>query len=346
VKGCRATGSAALLALAAATARAEPPASLRVVGDESACPNPSQVVGLLARLLQRTKIAPASGSAGVDDASISDEGTNFRVTVARQERSFADPTRQCTERARHAAVFIALVLDPPVVAEPAAPSPAPPATSAPPRATSPSAPTAPVAPSTPVPRPTAASTRENAPSATPPERVGATSHFDVALGALVQVAPPSSTRSWTTMGGAAAWARYKREFYLSVGAGVLYGSLHFDEADAGAWIVPLDFAAGWSVRVGGWEAGAEIGPALSVLAIAGKNLEQNQRQIRLELGGRAGVAGRFWFNDNFALCLSLGATWVPSPYRLAVDEPEGRGSVGSMPTLWLRGSGGLALEIE
>ncbi len=335
-----------LLALVAVSGRAEPPASLRVVGDETACPSPTQVVGLLVRLLQRSKLAPASGSAGVDDASISDDGANFRVAVAGQERSFSDPARQCTERARHAAVFIALVLDPPIVAEPAAPSAAPLPAPAPSRAPPPAAPAAPAAPNTPAPHLAGVTTRENASPAPAADGAIARSHFDIALGLVSQLAPASSTRSLTLTNGAAAWARYERRFYVSLGAGVLYGPLHFDEADAAAWFVLLDLAAGWSLRVGAWEAQAELGPAISLLAISGKNLAQSQRQIRLEMGGRAGVGGRFWFSDKFALYLSLGASWIPSPYRLTVDEPEGRTSVGSMPRLWLRGSGGLAVAIE
>ena len=86
---------------------------------------------MLDRMLPRTKVTADSGPAGASDAAVSDEGVHVRVNVAGQERSFDDGGRQCSERARHAAVFIALVVDPPSIAEsrpegPEAPPPAPP----------------------------------------------------------------------------------------------------------------------------------------------------------------------------------------------------------------------------
>src|SRR5260221_11730334 len=91
--------------------------SLRVAGDERACPAPSQVAAVLAPLLRGTKVAGGAGSPGPDDALVSDDGSKFRVAVASREREFNDAERDCTERARQAAVFIALVLDPPLVAD-------------------------------------------------------------------------------------------------------------------------------------------------------------------------------------------------------------------------------------
>src|SRR5882672_4276079 len=111
------------IALWAATAHGAARASLRIAGDVRACPAPSQVAAVLGTLLRGTKIAGTSGLPGPDDASVSDEGSKFRVEIAGRERVFDDAERDCTERARQAAVFVALVLDPPLVADRSAAEP-------------------------------------------------------------------------------------------------------------------------------------------------------------------------------------------------------------------------------
>ncbi|HSS37243.1 MAG TPA: hypothetical protein VLT58_00595 [Polyangia bacterium] len=63
--------------------------------------------------------APMSGELPAS-VQITDLGDGFEVTVGREVQRYADPARDCTERARVAAVFVALVLSPP-----AAPAPRP-----------------------------------------------------------------------------------------------------------------------------------------------------------------------------------------------------------------------------
>jgi hypothetical protein len=104
-------------------AHAAPPPALRVVGEEGACPSPTQVAFVLKRLLRQTRVTSESAAPLPDDAAIVDRGTEFRVTIAGQERSFADPARGCAERAQNAAVFVALMLDPPMIADLTAPDP-------------------------------------------------------------------------------------------------------------------------------------------------------------------------------------------------------------------------------
>jgi hypothetical protein len=111
------------IVLFAGAVRAGPPRSLRIVGDERGCPTPGQVSGLLAPLLPASRISVGSGPPALDDISISDDGASFRIVAAGQERSFVDPVRECFERARHAAVFVALALDPPAISLVKAPPP-------------------------------------------------------------------------------------------------------------------------------------------------------------------------------------------------------------------------------
>ena len=291
--------------------RGAPPTSLRVVGEEGACPTAGEVATVLERLLVRTKVAPSAGSPGAGDASISDEGPYYRVRIAGHERSFVDAARQCQERARHAAVFVALILDPPMVPEPPLPASSP----APPPA-------------------------EQLPQ--PPRGERATP-LDLTFTPVFQVAPASSNRRTAVTGGVAVRARSKNRLNLSLSGGLLYGALHFGEVDAAAWWIPIDLAVGVSSRSGQWEIATEIGPNASVLSIIAENLPQARRQTRLELGGRVSTSTRFWLNEKAAVFLSADMIARPSPYTLRI---EGEGDIGTTPAVWLGGAIGLTCEIN
>lgn len=60
------------------------------------------------------------------DFRLVDLGDAFEVTVGRQVQRYADATRDCAERARVAAVFVALAMNPPSLEAPRPPTPAPP----------------------------------------------------------------------------------------------------------------------------------------------------------------------------------------------------------------------------
>ena len=305
---------AAVLPMTAA--HADPPSSLRVVGQDTGCPSAKQVAAVLERMLPRTKVTAEAGSPTAAETTVSDQGARFRVTVAGQERSFDDGAHQCAERARHAAVFVALVLDPPAISDlsPDAP-PAPPAAVPPPPASPPP----------------------------PPERPPSGRQWDVAFGGVVLVAPEVENRSTAVAQGVAAFARSKRGIHWGVGAGVLHGELRFDVASADAWWFPLDAVVGVSTKATSWELGAELGPNASILSIVGKDLKQAQRQIRVELGGRVSAWSRFWFTKKFAAFLSADCIVRPFPYVLDIDP---RGGIGEMPAIWLGASAGLTVMLE
>jgi len=321
MKWRRAIVLAASVVSSAPAALAAPPPSVRMVGEETACPTPAQVVTVLRRLLPRTKVTAESGPAAPADAAIKDEGSQYRVSIAGQEREFVDNARQCAERARHAAVFVALVLDPPMIPEP---SDAPPAPPAPPAAAPPSLPPA---------------ERAATPSRAPPTFTA----LDLSLGAILQVAPSAGERRTTVASGVMAWVRAKRGFHLALGAGVLRGAFEFDGVVADAWWVPIHLAAGMGFESDRWELGAELGPSVGILSVLARDLPQAQNQIRLEWGVRAAGFSRLWFSKNIALHLSGEALVRPSRYALLID-PEGQ--VGLTPVLWLGGSAGLSFKLE
>jgi hypothetical protein len=294
-------------------AHADPPPALRVVGRNATCPTTKQVAALLERMLLQTKTTADTGPPGAVEATIFDQGRNFRVTIAGEERSFDDPARECAERARHAAVFIALILDPLMTAE--------------------LSPEAPVAPPQLPP-----SIDKARPAQHPPDGF----QWEMTLGWLMQVAPGDERRQTALANGIAVFARAKRGFHLALGAGVLHSPLHFDVADADAWWAPIDVAAGFSAKGTAWEVGFEIGPQVSVLWIAGENVKQAQSQARVDVGGRASLWSRFWVSQRFGAFLSAEAVVRPFPYIVDVDP---RGGIGQMPVLWLGASAGLAASL-
>jgi hypothetical protein len=289
-----------------------------MVGEETACPTPAQIVTVLRRLLPRTKVTAESGPAAPADAAIKDEGSQYRVSIAGQEREFVDHARQCAERARHAAVFVALVLDPPMIPEPYDAPPAPPV------AAPPSLPPA----------------ERTAP---PPRAPATLPALDLTLGGVLQVAPSAGERRATVATGAMAWVRAKRGLHLALGAGVLRGAFEFDGVVADAWWVPIHMAAGMSFESDRWEGGAELGPSVGILSVLARDLAQAQNQLRLEWGARGAAFSRFWLSKNIALYLSAEALVRPSRYTLLID-PEGQ--VGLTPVLWLGGSAGLSFKLE
>jgi hypothetical protein len=110
------------LALALAVpARAAPPPAIVLVGAEDGCPSRSAVAAAL-RAVFSDLVIDAEGRAEELRVELSDDGSEFRVAAGASERVFTDGTFGCDERARKAAVFIALVLEPPAVAD-AAPRP-------------------------------------------------------------------------------------------------------------------------------------------------------------------------------------------------------------------------------
>lgn len=72
------------------------------------CPTKAQVLAELARLLP----SPPPSAYGADIVVV-DRGDRFDVDLAGSQRSFAEPTRDCADRARTAAVAIAVTLAPP-----------------------------------------------------------------------------------------------------------------------------------------------------------------------------------------------------------------------------------------
>jgi hypothetical protein len=116
------------LAFASGMVRSAEAASSLSVQSEGTCPNAEQVSAALDYLLKG--VGDTVGSVPSDAAMtlvLVDLGARYQVSLDGQTREYADPARDCEERARIAAVFAAITMEPPEVAaraRPPAPSPA------------------------------------------------------------------------------------------------------------------------------------------------------------------------------------------------------------------------------
>jgi hypothetical protein len=125
------TDATAALAPASAADTREPSGSLpggAMFGGPSLCPRPDAVWAELGTLMPRDRLDArlrAVPRAGAQVVQIFDLGVPYRIVAAGRVREYRDETRDCAYRARIAAVFVALAIDPAELSmEPVAP-PAP-----------------------------------------------------------------------------------------------------------------------------------------------------------------------------------------------------------------------------
>ena len=294
-----------------------------VVASGGSCPSAEEVSAELKLLLPEATLE--LGADVVDgDVVVSDRGDGFTVKVRGQRRRFKDAKRDCTERARHVAVFTVLVVDPLHVPAQvsAAEEEAEPAENTPEPATPPPPPSAPPPPA---PRPEAAP------------------RFDLSLGPVAQVALGSDAQSTTQAGGLGLRLRYGRAVGVTLGvAGLLPSSLHYELAEARATWVPMDLGLSLSQRMNAWELGLDLGLGAALLLVEGQALDATQQASRLELGGRLGAQVRYWASPHAGICGGMFASYFPKPYSLQV---EGLGVVGQTPAAWVGGSLGAVIRL-
>jgi len=284
-----------LLGLLAAAA---PPVA--VTGD---CPGAEAVTAALRSALG------SDAAVGVSESPrVSDLGDRFSVAAAGQVQQYADPARDCDERARAAAVFIALALNPPLA--PPGPAPAPPD----------------------------ATLRAVAPP--PPPPVSAR-WLDLAVAARADGGPGQAVGPaiGAEIHAAAGW----RWFGVAATAGVLAPS---DGTYASVTVhqqrFPLSLALtarrNLSERLA--LAGA-VGAALVPLTLRATALEGGPSQTRLDAGIRFAVELRFRATQRLVPFVDLHAELFPRAYELQVDP---LGIIGSTGRFWIGVSAGVAFE--
>ncbi len=311
-----------------APARAAGDAIDPLFAGSSLCPTPAAVRAEVEALVPRERLharlrAAATGAA--PPVAVTDLGAPFQITAAGNTREYRDEARDCAHRARVAAVFVVLVIDPAAMGEEAA-APAP----------------APAPPSPPPPLREAAALSA---SAAADARAGlAPARVRVGMGAAAE-------------GGVGPDARIGQ---LGVGLRMGYGAGRLALSVGAAALAPVDATIG-SVRVrhlrvpvdAGVRAQAaiaigaryrlqpyvELGAALALVRESGLDLAVNHAHSAIELGVRGGAGVYLASASRLTPFLSLAGVFVPAPPAVSALP---RGVVGHTPSLWLGAAAGVA----
>lgn len=271
---------------------------------EGGCPDAAQLEQALAPLLEQGVTLVFEPTASTTRrASVLDLGERYAIEIDGERREVEEARRDCVERARVAAVFIALNM------QSSAAKPEPPKEPEP--APEPEEPEAPPLPP--------------------------------GLGAGVFLLGEHSTdAARTTLGAGVALFYVHAPLRFELGAGVLAPvELELDPRDdirgrARLLRMPLALTASYLMRLSSFEVGPTLGLALDVLHMegAGEGIERPETGLRLSAGVLAGADVHLWLSRYVGLVLRLQMRAFPMLYRFEV-EPAGR--LGQAPRLWLSG---------
>lgn len=318
----RVVAGAALLAAGAARAAAAPPdddaappgvpppAEIEsLFGGSSSCPRPDLVRAELATLLPPDRLSARlrafPGTPAV--VELYDLGVPFRVVAAGRVREYRDEARDCAYRARVAAVFVALTIDPASVASPPPPPPRP--------------------------EPPARITEAPPVRLTPPlARLDVAAAVDTGFGT-----------DRVAHGGAAVRLALGRGRYAFV-AGALallpadtsLGGVHLRQ-----WRLPVDAGVRASAAGPSLSPYAELGLCAAVLSESAQDLASSSNRTAIEIGARAAIGARFG-TSRFAPFAALHAELVPGPPAIFALP---QGEVGHTPVLWLGAIAGASVGL-
>jgi hypothetical protein len=272
-------------------------ATVDAAGD---CPAGADIDAALAQLLS-TKAGRTSSAA----VTVRDLGTTWSVHVAGRSASYSDPDRNCPERTKIAAVFAALVLEPPDIGD-SSPTPA---------------------------------LRESASSAQP--RVPRAHRLDLAPEFLV--APGAGRRSSAmTWGGSLRWLASGERFGLTAGLEGSYPAVaKVQPYELSLARISIDTSASFSWRWSAAELGIELGPYGALLLAHGRGLYSSASSTHMDAGGRLGFRAQTisrWVSPFLALQAELSAR----RFSLMVDPI---GNVSTAPRVWLGVLAGASISL-
>lgn len=290
------------------------PGRLELSVPQEGCPGRAQV-----ELAVRQALAASHGGGEARvQVAVEDRGPRYRVSVLGRDREFTDAARRCDERARAAAVFVALTVDPPSIDAPASPPAAPP--------------------------PAAASVvLRRAQASQVPQTIDRRRDLHLDVSALGSVsAGPHGDGSSVTGGGELRIALDWRWLGVAVGAGALAPApVNLARGRAMVQRSPFDLSLrlrGRRGRIGGL---IEAGLLLAVTSIAGDGFAIDQGATRLDVGGRAAAALEVWCTERLAVVAAVEADLTPQR-ELAV----GAEVVGQTPLAWVGALLGIAVRIR
>ena len=285
--------------------------ALHVQVAQDACPNAALLRQQLAPLVGgdvALTIGTETGEDGSRHASVDDGDEHYAVEIDGLRRELDDPARNCVERARIAAVFIALNLRPasaaPVVTE--------------------------VAPEPPAPLPDE------------PERarLGLQLFGEAAYSGEIGGAAPGA--------GAGVWlAHGSLHFAVSVAmlAATEVGLASTGGIDGSVELArfPLTLSASYLWRAGPFELGPALGLSADFVRLRGVGVPRPQTELRFSPGALAAAEVHLRLTSALLGVLRAGLTAFPRAYALRV-EPAGQ--LARTPRLWLSASLGIEWQLH
>lgn len=306
-------GIAVAVAAWARLAAAGEPAPVVIEG--GSCPSAAEVRAELEPLLD-DPVRASIAAAPAERLRVVDYGDRYRIEVGTTVREVADPERDCAERARISAVFIAMNL-----ALPPAPLPAP-VTRAP----------APVV---------VEEERGGLTSAQPVERAA---RSRVEVGLMVELVASPEARA-VEPGGRLGLSWRRPSWIYSASTGVIAPArLELEARTAGGGHVellrvPTQLGVTWARQGRRVEVGPLLAVAGDVLVLRGRGLDANDRATRFDPGAALGAVLRARAGAHAWAFSTLTAAGYPARYRLRV-EPAG--TAGRVPHWWFGLGLGLA----
>jgi hypothetical protein len=302
------------LALALLTVALTGPAAARstvvIAGSAESCPAPAAVGVALEAIVGGVVVEVAASDVPMASARVADLGARYRLEAGVHARTIDDPGRDCGERARVAAIFVALTLFPPSAATPSA---APPGSgSRPVRASADVAPAGGVV-------------AARAPAG--PRRGW---RGELELAPVVLFAPGGAGQAATAAGALRLRAGRDR-VGLSLGAEV-DGDLDRTVAPGTAVLGRYAFDLGAYAASRGRRVGviAELGVSFAALTARGRNLGADLSSTGLEVGLRSGLGARLWLTRALGVAVGAALVVVPQSIELVAPRP-----LGHTPRLWL-----------
>ena len=252
----------------------------------SGCPTPEAVAAALSPALVhiRPNLDPLPS-----DFRLTDLGDAFEVTVGGQVQRYADATRDCAERARVAAVFVALAMNP-LSLEPPRPPP-------------------------PVPRPAVQQTEPPLPRESKRSwlSVGVAARLDAAVGGS------SDATSGATAGGELDFAFGRGSFGIEASAGLVTATQNtIASVQISQQRFPCSLSAVVRRRAGAHlEVGAALGAALTPFTLHGHGLDMTLPVTRFDAGARLALELRV-ARTALAPFANLHVEYFPRTYEIAV----------------------------
>jgi hypothetical protein len=243
------------------------------------------------------------------DFRLADLGDAFEVTAGGQVQRYADATRDCTERARVAAVFVALAMNPLSLEAPRPP---------------------PVRPPTIQPPPPAPEPQRNWIS------VGVAARVDGAVGS------DNDATNGVTAGGELDVIVGRGWFGIEATAGLVTATKNsIGSIEVSQQRFPCSLSASFRRRAGAHlELGAALGAALTPFTLHGQGLDTTLPVTRFDAGARLALELRVR-GSSFEPFASLHVEYFPRTYEIAVAP---LGNIGTTAPLQLGLSVGVAFQ--